>query len=345
MKRILSVAWGACLMLAFNTAVAQPSNVDTVARDLLRRGQAAANNGRWQEAYESFRAAWALNQRYVVACNLAQASLELEKFVEAAERARDCLRMLPTDTKPAQRKVASEGYERARSQVGAVRIEVKPRGSEVFLDGKKLGLAPLAEDLFVEPGQHVVKVTYPSRTPAERTVVASKGEVQLVRLELEGAGGAPAGKSNGEHTTGNPGTGKPHDTSRDGVAPRTVALIAGGALTAVAVGLGVGFRLKGSAAHDDAATSLDAATSKFGPAPCSSAQGASSSLCAEVRSKRDEGDSANGISNVSFVAAGVLGVGTAAAFFLWPAESSARAVRATPWTTGNASGITLQGSF
>jgi hypothetical protein len=310
---------------------AQPN--DGVARDLMKRGQDAARRGSWQEAYDAFRAAWGLVQDHAVACNLAQASIKLERRVEAAERSRDCLNKLPPGTKPEHRKRAEDGYEQARAEVGSLKITVEPDGAEVMLDGKGVGTAPIADEIFVEAGPHTIEAKH-------ATLHASKQEV----LAQPSQPGAAPGPSHGSNPASSGDTQEPQPPT-GGLETRTIALIAGGALTLVAVGAGIGFKLAGSSAHDDADAALAQAKSQFGDAPCATPAGASSDLCAEIRDKRDQGDSANQISNISFYAAGAFAVGTAAVFLFWPKESATTGVRAAPWVTGAASGVTLSGAF
>lgn len=316
----------------------------------MRRGQEAARKGKWQEAYDAFKAAWGLVQDHAVACNLAQASLKLERRVEAAERARDCVKMLPESTKQEHRKRAEEGYEKARAAVAALEIDVEPEGADVLLDEKRIGTAPLPDEVFVEPGSHVVEAKHGTNGAVRQEVYAKQGEVRVVSLKVSAPSAAmpdpaPSGTQPGSGTNPAPNGDTGPTKPSEGIQPRTIALIVGGALSAITLGAGIVFKLKGSAAHDDAADALTQAKAQFGSNPCASQPGSTSSLCAEVRDKRDEGDSANQISNISFYAFGAFAVGTAAVFLFWPEEKSSTGVRATPWMTAEAGGVTLGGAF
>lgn len=58
-------------------------------------------------------------------------------------------------------------------ETGTLRIEADPEGAEVFVDGVRVGTAPIAVP--VPAGRHTVRVTHPERLAVEGTVVIRAG--------------------------------------------------------------------------------------------------------------------------------------------------------------------------
>lgn len=87
---------------------------------------------------------------------------------------------------------AQEPVERLRKLIATERehlvtliVEVNLAGAEVFVDGKSVGVAPLRDELFVEPGAQVVKATQRGYVTTEATFTAEVGTAWRVSLTLE----------------------------------------------------------------------------------------------------------------------------------------------------------------
>jgi len=245
-----------------------------------------------------------------------------------------------------------EGFEKARKGIAVVRLEVKPEGAAVLLDGSSAGTAPLTEAVFVEPGERRVRVEKPGYEAYVGSFAVQKGETKTVRIVLEASAASAAPAPHGGIAAGKGSTGKPSSNAggdpgwKSGFHPRTIAIITGAGLTAVALGVGVGFKLEGSSANSDADDFLTRAKSQYGSSPCSGPPGSSSDLCVQLANKRDERNDANLISNVSFYAAGALAAGTLGMFLLWPSEPErAGRLKASPWVSPSARGLMFGGNF
>ena len=98
----------------------------------------------------------------------------------------------------AERRSVEELLAQARVKVGAITVRVEPAGAEVFVDGKAVGKAPLAGEVFVEPGARVIEAKLAGYEAAQACVdhvsAGAKCDVggtasMEVRSSREGLGG------------------------------------------------------------------------------------------------------------------------------------------------------------
>jgi len=162
------------------TESAGQPELDEVAQKHYTDGQAAASRGDWQAAYTSFRAGLAVQEHPLLVRALGDASYHLGKYREAAETLSIYLRTLPATAPDADRKAAEKMLADATTKVAVLAITA-PVGAEIFVDNLFVGKAPIARDVFVEPGPCSVE----ARSGAERgqqTITAEKGARTAVTL-------------------------------------------------------------------------------------------------------------------------------------------------------------------
>src|SRR5256885_10242185 len=88
-------------------------------------------------------------------------------------------------------------------------IEIKPSGSEVLLDGKKIGKSgdkPLVRN--VTPGKHEVKAVYKGDSNTEEVPVKA-GEKKSYSFEFEGVDSTPEPEGKGDKNEGGDGAKAP----------------------------------------------------------------------------------------------------------------------------------------
>ncbi len=126
---------------------------------------------------------------------------------------------------------------------------------------------------------------------------------------------------------------------------KTVALIAGGALTAVGLGVGIGFTVAKSGAQDDADKLREDSIAQVGKNGCATQP--DTQVCTDLRNANDKVDKDGTLATVGFISAGVFAAGTVATYFLWPEESKAegKAVRLVPQLGPGHAGLLLNGRF
>jgi hypothetical protein len=132
-----------------------------------------------------------------------------------------------------------------------------------------------------------------------------------------------------------------------GIEGKTIVLIAGGAVTLIAAGTATYFGLKARSAKNDADGLLTDAQKQFGANPCSSPPGQSSQLCASVRDKWSQHNSAGRIYNVALPVAGLAAVATGVLYAVFPDRKLATSKNLTlvPVADQRTGGFLLQGDF
>jgi hypothetical protein len=153
------------------------------ARELYTDGTNALGKGKWGEAHATLLAAWSLKRHHQIAGNLGAAEVQLGRFREAAEHLSFYLREAPKQ-KVKELQKAQDLLAQARKHIGALRVKVEPAGAEVLLDGVAVGKAPLADEVFVDPGPRVIEAKLDGYGPARATVDATTGSAREVALTL-----------------------------------------------------------------------------------------------------------------------------------------------------------------
>lgn len=157
------------------------------ADDLFKKGKALFAEGKKEEAYQAYRKAWDLKKSYDIAGNLGNVELELGKTRDAAEHLAYCVETFPTTGSDEARARAVARLGEARKKVGALRIVVTVPDATVVVDGTPIGKAPLAPEVFVEPGEHTVEAKLAGYKDAKQVIQADAGSSQPVQLAMVAA--------------------------------------------------------------------------------------------------------------------------------------------------------------
>jgi PEGA domain len=346
---------GCAVLLLATTSFAAPGDR---ADHLFREGRQAYMRGDFTTAAADQAEAWKLRKSFDIAANLGQAELKLEQYRDAAEHLRYALDHFPASLGEHARHRLSETFDKARARVAELTLQVTPDGAQLFVDKKPAGAAPLGEPIYLEPGMHEVRAELHGYETEQRAFAVRAGETQSLTLALKPASAsapAPTASAPPAATTAppSPSTSAPPDTpppgsqEHHGLAPRTIALITGAGLTAVSLGVGVGFAVKASSANSDAQDALAGLETQFGASPCLNPTPSAASGCSRVASLRSDRNSANEISTVAFVTSGVFAAATVATFFLWPRRtaSSTAALRFVPALSRQSGEVFMMGSF
>lgn len=155
------------------------------ARELFTKGVKASQQQRWDQCRAAFLAALGIKKHPQIAGNLALCELRLGLHRDAAEHISFFLSTQRKDT-PEDRKAAGEAVLReASAKVTTVRIQVDVAGSDVLVDGRLVGVAPLASPTFLDPGQHVVEARRDGYPSARASVEARAGASVDLALKLK----------------------------------------------------------------------------------------------------------------------------------------------------------------
>ena len=338
-QRVLGIA----LVLAWacpSAAELAPEQIK-VARKRFQEGVAAADARNYEAARVAFQQAYALKPHPSVLRNLGQAELKTGHFLDAARHLSTFIRDTTFGT-PSERESAKKSLAEVEMKIGRLLLEVDIPAAEIAVDGEIAGRSPLGADpIYVEPGQRVVRVQKDGYDVYEQTQSFEPDRVIRLKVSLRPSGPAPTEAASISRTTPtliepvlNASTDHPPTSGasqlsrldekpeRAGTETRTIVLITGAGLTAVAIGFGVGFTLRGASLDDDAATQRAEVAETLGPAGCGTLD-AAQSACIKLNDTLDQRNGANAIGQGAFIAAGVLGVATVVSFLVWPRSSVA----------------------
>lgn len=331
----------------------EPTDTKAIARDHYTKGQEAEAAGNWEEAYRSYRAAFALLVHWQIEGALGTAAFQLGKHREAIEAYRhvladaDALKNAP----PALLTLVRTNLSTSEKKLSAtLQITVAPPNTTLWLDGTQVGTTPLKAPLVVEPGDHTLEARTADKVVSRLKITAKAGAVEPVTL-AEGAGITPAPAGSG--AVGGAGAGGPAGSSRPagsgapngGTAPGgasggpnwpAVIALGGGALVSVVVGAGL--FVASDAKGAEAQKKHDALT-PFDKAPCKTPQ------CVEVH---DTLVAQASLQTGSAIAFGVGGAAAAAAIIVGVVTSrtpTKTGVRVVPVVAAGSGGFIVQGSW
>lgn len=330
-------------------AFAQDDPVTLQARARFKEGVDFYDKGQYENARLAFLQAYALKKHPAVLLNLAQSTAKAGHALEAAKYFQQFLKESPNAT-PQQQKDAEGGLAEVRQKLGRIEI-IAPAGTEITLDEKdKLGTAPFAEPIDVEPGAHALK----SSTETVR-VTANAGQ----RVQARFGGGVqpvapvvapvvtpvaplpPAANPPPGDTAHGGGLAVPPAADQGPTQPKEPITMVPGYVAVGVAGVGVAGAIIFAAFKADAQSKADAVATeirtKAGPnAPgiCSSTDPATvqrfGPACQTLRENNDKVDTNATIANVSLGVAIVGGIFAAAWLIAVPVVNRKRARESAP---------------
>jgi hypothetical protein len=153
------------------------------AQTLLTEGSALYEKGDYAGALEKFNAAYAAYPSPKLMFNIGQADRDLSRPVEALEAFEKFLAGAP-EASPETRADARKSVAELQEKLGQIRIDCDRAGTEVSIDGKSVGLTPLAGLIWATPGHHQVTASHASAALALENVDVSAGRARTVALRL-----------------------------------------------------------------------------------------------------------------------------------------------------------------
>jgi hypothetical protein len=162
-----------CALLAATTArAAEPKDE---ARRILDEGSALYRAGDYQGALTRFERAREIYPSARIYFNMGQALHRLQRRAAAVDAFERFLEEAP-DAAAEPRHDAERLLEELRPQIGRVRVAASA-GSEIAIDGKTVGTAPLSRAVPLDPGGHDLSARAPGAS------VAHVGRVEIVAGE------------------------------------------------------------------------------------------------------------------------------------------------------------------
>lgn len=353
-----------CLLLACSLLVPRIGSAQTQPSDaasethpearqrvsaLMRQGLEEFRRKNLEGARSAFAEAWAIEHHSAIAANLGDMELRLGRYRDAAEHWSYYLRNAPPER---DRSDARSAIAECRKHVASLTISAVS-GVEVVVDGHVVGTTPIDQELWMDPGTHSVAGRFQDRTTANQEISLVAGDARQLAL----AAPAPSVSSPPPlpvATTPTPAA-KPRESS--GTSLRAPVLVAGSVFTAIAAGAGIIFASKWQRESDAAesqkakinAAIVQASHSQVADAgrACRPPDGQPAAGCDALAANVESARRAKTSTQVAFISAGVLGVGTLAALVLWPKSSStdAQGVRVSPWSDASGAGLSAFGTF
>jgi Tfp pilus assembly protein PilF len=177
----------------FPTVVlAQPADdaTTTMARARFKEGVEFYDKGDFEQARASFLQAYALKNHPAVLLNLAWSCVKSGHALEAEKYFKKFLAE-GKDITDKQRADANDGLTQSRAKLGRIEIAAAA-GTEVMVDGEKVGTTPLTDPVSVEAGAHTVKFKGADGTTDTQSVTVLGGEKQTARFGKAGPATPPA---------------------------------------------------------------------------------------------------------------------------------------------------------
>jgi tetratricopeptide (TPR) repeat protein len=375
-RSLVGVVFALALGAASTSASAQPAPTpEEVQQAQIRwgEGKVAFDAGNYEAARIAFKQAFTVFPHPAFLQNLGEAELRTGRLVEAARHLSEYLRSVSNSGSPAQRDMAKKSLQKASARLGSLIIETNVTDAEVRVDDETVGRSPLGSaPWFVEPGRHTVTVRREGYQDAAQTVDVAVGpskNVSIAVQPLAGAGAPAPGAASPStaaparaETPAAVAGSNPDRRAMGGepapVSGRTAVLVTGAGLALIGLGLGIAYTVKVSGDANDVDQASQAVQNAAGTDTRSCIPDSINALPAARRDPaRNACDSLGrmvdrlhadqAIRDGSFVAGAVVGVATAAAFFLWPAsrDPAASSIHAAPFASHEMRGIAVRGRF
>jgi tetratricopeptide (TPR) repeat protein len=117
---------------------------------------------------------------------MAIAEEKLEKWVDVATHLRAFLAGVP-DADPKMKADAERRLESAKLNIGVIALTIEPEGAQIAIEGNVVGTAPLADPLFLAPGEYTMTITADGHKPMEQKLAIEAGSESERTFELESA--------------------------------------------------------------------------------------------------------------------------------------------------------------
>lgn len=187
-------------LLAVCVFTAQPASAEDDAKeaakyhfelgvDLYKAGDHAGAMAEFLKAREA-------SPHYAPLYNIAMCHLELQDYKDAMETFELYLEEGGTEISQDRVQEVQDRLKEIKSILCQVTLDVDVEGAEILVDGQKLGTTPLEGILFLDAGEHILRIHKEGHEPYEKEIVLSRGEkasysIQLPALEGEEDDGQP----------------------------------------------------------------------------------------------------------------------------------------------------------
>jgi len=171
-----------CALLLWSAGAGATSDVDKErARTLFTDGNALIDKGKYVDALEKFRAAYALWPNAKILLNIGTTLRALGRNAEAADAYEKYI--AAPDADPKKRDEAKSILDTLEKSIGKLLIEPRSR-LRILVDGKLVAETDSALTIRVEPGVHVVLGDREGAAPVTQSIAVAAGETRSVEIKL-----------------------------------------------------------------------------------------------------------------------------------------------------------------
>jgi serine/threonine-protein kinase len=239
----------ACLV----PAAARAESADEA--EALRRyqlGLADVERGAFGEAIAEFNQAYALGHDFAVLYDIAQAYLAMDEPALALKALRKYLADGGNHVPGARRQEVEEEIARQAKRIATIVVRSQFQGAVIQVDGAEVGRTPLAENLELPAGVHVIAATAQGHRPWEMRLEVAGGDRKNLEIALEPAEpAAPDAKAAAHPELAGPAAEKASAPVSDPLARRRIVAYALGGVGVGALVVGSVFGLRAISKRND----------------------------------------------------------------------------------------------
>jgi hypothetical protein len=157
---------------------------------LIRKGDYLTRKGKTDDATQQYNLAVTAYQHAVEASDDVTMNYYLAVAEDKAGLATDAMKhvklaLAAEGIKPYLQKKAQTLLDELSMKIGIVKLNIKPDGTQVMIEGKEIGVSPLTESLVLMPGTHMVSLSAVGFQPKELELKVEAGSESERTIELD----------------------------------------------------------------------------------------------------------------------------------------------------------------
>ena len=166
-------------------AAAPADDVTTQAREHFTQATKLYKDGDFDAALVQFERAYELKPNYRVLYNIGQTYFQLRQYVEARDAMTRYLKEGGDQIDAERQAAVHKDLADLQRRLAKVTIQVNVGGATVLVDGKNMGVTPLAEPIVVSEGLRSISVEAPNRGVLQRQLQVAGGDQQVLTLKFD----------------------------------------------------------------------------------------------------------------------------------------------------------------
>ncbi len=164
--------------------LAQTGPAGEDAKTSFMKGVELYNADDYKGALAEFLAAYEAKPHHSVLFNIAQCYQMIDATAMALHYYRQYLEMGGDLISQSRKEMVQEEIEKLLDQLTPITLTVKPDGADVTIDGKSVGISPVTEVQYVDPGEHMLLVQLLDHDICKKTFVAKRGVPLAIEVTL-----------------------------------------------------------------------------------------------------------------------------------------------------------------